>query len=617
MKLVNKGIYILSFLLLSIPFACTEEDDFSIIEGLNFTVATLNAEGTKTGVLPTTVPGDGRIVYTVDFGDPNAENDDDVFQTSGPMVDYTYPKESATYTIKVTAKLDGKEDVTITKKHAVVYVVDKPTTPASPLVGTWKLAPEAGAIGVGPALNDISWWSNSAGDVTTRACLFDDKYVFNDDGSFQNIVGTETWVETWQGATAEGCAAPVFPHDGTATATYTYSGTSIKISGKGAYLGLAKAFNGGELAAPADAKDEITYIAALSADGNTLELDIEIAGGGHWSFKLVKELPPAIEGTWKLAPEAGAIGVGPALNDLSWWSNSAGDVTTRACLFDDEYVFNADGTFENVVGTETWVETWQGAAAEGCAAPVFPHDGTATATYTYDETAKTIKISGKGAYLGLAKAFNGGELAAPADAKDEITYMAELSADGNTLELDIEIAGGGHWSFKLVKEAAPSSPIQGTWQLAPEAAAIGVGPALNDLSWWSNSAGDLTTRACLFDDEYVFNADGSFENVLGTETWIETWQGATAEGCAAPVFPHDGTASATYTYDASAGTVKISGKGAYLGLAKAFNGGELAAPADAKDDITYMADLSSDGNTLELDIEIAGGGHWSFKLVRK
>ena len=95
MKLLNKGIYILSFLLLSIPFACTEEEnDFSIIEGLNFTVATLNAKKElQAGVLPTTVPGDGRIVYTVDFGDP-AEAEKDVFKTSGPMVDYTSIQKS-------------------------------------------------------------------------------------------------------------------------------------------------------------------------------------------------------------------------------------------------------------------------------------------------------------------------------------------------------------------------------------------------------------------------------------------------------------------------------------------------------------------------------------------
>ena len=40
-----------------------------------------------------------------------------------------------------------------------------------------------------------------------------------------------------------------------------------------------------------DAPDEITYIAVLSSDGNTLEIDIKVNDGNnaHWSFKLVKE----------------------------------------------------------------------------------------------------------------------------------------------------------------------------------------------------------------------------------------------------------------------------------------------------------------------------------------
>ncbi len=90
--------------------------------------------------------------------------------------------------------------------------------------------------------------------------------------------------------------------------------------------------------------------------------------------------------------------------------------------------------------------------SEGCGTPVAPHDGSATATYTYDEAAGTITLNGVGAYLGLAKAINGGELASPADAPDSVTYIAALSEDGNTLELDIEIAGGGHWSFKLARQ---------------------------------------------------------------------------------------------------------------------------------------------------------------------
>ncbi|MDP6033639.1 MAG: lamin tail domain-containing protein, partial [Candidatus Marinimicrobia bacterium] len=95
----------------------------------------------------------------------------------------------------------------------------------STLAGTWKMAPEAGALFVGPNPGDDSWWSNSADDVVIRACYFDDDYVFNADGSFNNVQGDETWLEYWQhlsDTNGDGsvdydddhCGAPVYPHDG-------------------------------------------------------------------------------------------------------------------------------------------------------------------------------------------------------------------------------------------------------------------------------------------------------------------------------------------------------------------------------------------------------------------
>jgi len=454
MKLFKTNFFLMLALMVGATIACEQDDDVSnVIGGLDFNVATLNPNGNKVGVIATTVPGDNRVVYTIDFG--ATENDDsDVFQTSGPMVEYTYPLETATYTITVTASMTGRSDVSISKEHTVNYTIVTPPTGTSPLVGRWKLAPEAGALGVGPGLNNVSWWSSGAADVVTRSCLFDDEYVFNADGTFQNILGADTWVEAWQGNNPEGCASPVAPHNGTAQATYSYDATAntVTINGAGAFLGLAKVYNGGELTSPSNAESSITYITSLSSDGNTLELDIEIAGGGFWSFKLVKQVPPGIQGTWKLAPVAGALGVGPGLNDVSWWSSSSADISTRACLFDDKYIFNTDGTFQNVLGSTTWVEAWQGTNPEGCSAPVAPHNGTASTTYTYNATAGTITLNGVGAFLGLAKVYNGGELTSPSQAPNSITYIAELSSDGNTLDLDIEIAGGGFWSFKLTKE---------------------------------------------------------------------------------------------------------------------------------------------------------------------
>jgi len=121
----------------------------------------------------------------------------------------------------------------------------------------------------------------------------------------------------------------------------------------------------------------------------------------------------------------------------------------------------------------------------------------------------------------------------------------------------------------------------------------------------------------LFICEYIFNADGTFQNLLGSQTWLEPWQGFDPEQCGTPVFPHDGTASATYTYDEGSGTLTLDGAGAYMGLAKVINGAELASPSEVADSITYVAELSDGGNTLELDIQVAGDGWWSFKLVKQ
>ena len=46
---------------------------------------------------------------------------------------------------------------------------------------------------------------------------------------------------------------------------------------------------------------------------------------------------------------------------------SAGDVATRACLFDDSIVFNSNGTYDHYMDGSTWLESWQaGSPPEGC-----------------------------------------------------------------------------------------------------------------------------------------------------------------------------------------------------------------------------------------------------------
>ena len=476
-----------------------------------------------------------------------------------------------------------------------------------PLEGNWKLD----FAGVGPAAGDTTWFSISdTGPEGPRACWFDDLYAFGADGSFANIQGDETWIETWQGAAEDGCGAPVAPHDGSNNAVFEYDdeANTLKLTGVGAFLGLAKAVNGSELALPADAPESVTYEVAELV-GNSLTVRVEAGAGVWWEFRLTRISNLPIAGKWKL----NFAGVGPAAGDTSWFSIAdTGPDGPRACWFDDVYIFGGDGTFQNFQDGETWVETWQGAAEEGCGAPVAPHDGSAAGTWYYDDgtAIPTVRLDGTGSFLGLAKAVNGSELADPADTPAFVTYeVVELVGDGMTVRIE---AGAGVWWQFGFERVADTEDLKGDWKLD----FAGVGPAAGDTTWFSISdTGPDGPRSCWFDDLYSFGRDGSFAIDQGGETWIETWQGAAEDGCGAPVAPHDGSNNAIFEYDDEANTLKLTGLGAFLGLAKAVNGSELAQPADAPGSVTYeVAELV--GDSLTVRVEAGAGVWWEFRLSR-
>ncbi len=325
---------------------------------------------------------------------------------------------------------------------------------------------------------------------------------------------------------------------------------------------------------------------------------------------------PTIAGTWQVAAEAGALKVGPEKNSGAWWQIDDAGVVDRACFFDDQYDFSFDGTFQIELQDETWLEGWQTGSADACGAPVFPHDGMGDYTYTWDEEAGTLTVNGVGAYIGLPKATNSGELGSPSEAPPSITYEVTFE-EPTRLTVNIEAGSGVHWTYTLVKVAEPPAPpaVVGTWQVAGEAGALKVGPEKNSGAWWQIDSAGVTERACYFDDQYILAADGSFSNVLQDETWIEGWQSGSADACGAPVFPHDGVGDATWEWDEGAGTLTLNGTGAYLGLPKAVNSGELGSPSEAPSSVTYEVTLEEDGS-MTVNIEAGSGVHWTYKLVK-
>ena len=286
----KKGM--LALLGISLVIACGKDDDTPetpvtpVITNVSFTVVA-SGDGNIVTVTPSST---GGTSYSIDFGTTAS---DDVLTTAGPGVSYTYPEEDGTYTIVVTASASGFDSANASQEVTVDFTEPEP----SPAEGRWVMLHEAGAMAVGPAADNLTWWSNQLADVVTRDCLFDDVYAFNADGTFQNILGDATWVEP-SFVETEGCHAAVAPWDGSATATWAHDETenTLTLTGRGAFLGLFKVADI-EIATADDARETITYTnVTFSEDGNTMTVLIPYANAGgsdgvnaYWQFKFAKE----------------------------------------------------------------------------------------------------------------------------------------------------------------------------------------------------------------------------------------------------------------------------------------------------------------------------------------
>ena len=149
--------------------------------------------------------------------------------------------------------------------------------------GTWRLAQIAGALAVGPSQTDYSWWSSSANDLTSRACIFDDSVTFDANGNFMHYMDGNTWLEPFQGVTSEQCGPPVAPHDGSGSYTYVYNNNQLTVNGTGAHIGLPKVVNGGEISTGSPVPSSITYEITMSSDGDTMTVEIDYSVG-WWKF---------------------------------------------------------------------------------------------------------------------------------------------------------------------------------------------------------------------------------------------------------------------------------------------------------------------------------------------
>lgn len=156
---------------------------------------------------------------------------------------------------------------------------------------TWKIAPEEGALRVGPSLEDVGlWWSNSANDVIERECHFNDTYTFSSDGTFIFDSKGDFWADFSEIGLDIAChPSSAWPEQfqvwDSGTHSFSIIGDKLTVSGLGAWIGLYKISDSGDTTTP---ETSVTFNITSITDDRAI-LYVEYPNQTVWEVQLVKE----------------------------------------------------------------------------------------------------------------------------------------------------------------------------------------------------------------------------------------------------------------------------------------------------------------------------------------
>jgi hypothetical protein len=176
---------------------------------------------------------------------------------------------------------------------------------------------------------------------------------------------------------------------------------------------------------------------------------------------LAEFLTDCTDRTWKLAPQAGSLWVGPPDASITWWAIGPTAATDRPCMYDDTWTFNSDGQVIYNNNGDIWAETYMGVASDGCQpSSVLTGPKAAWDSGTHDfeiipgggpNGEDQLKLVGLGAFIGLPKAANTGEVSSPVAS---ITYeVLNMSDDGTKRTMEVQAnCTSLLWRFTIVSE---------------------------------------------------------------------------------------------------------------------------------------------------------------------
>jgi PKD repeat protein len=274
--------------------SCTEDDDTPVVASFQFEIDADN-------FLQVTFSNfsSGAVSYAWEFGDEATSTEEN------PV--HTY-QAAGSYTVRLTATSASGESAV---REEVINLID-PLAAQRALIGdngkTWYLVADVSTgvfpLQVGPISRAEIWWAFGLFDpVCIRACIFDDTWTFNTDGTFTFENNGDFWAE--EGIWAEpGCFDTTAPgafvgaagqdlsawNSGTHPFEYNTSNQTLTING--GFIGLTKAATTGEVDRP---QSSVTYnvLKLVESAVDTLVLETRLEDFGYWQFTLVSYNNPA------------------------------------------------------------------------------------------------------------------------------------------------------------------------------------------------------------------------------------------------------------------------------------------------------------------------------------
>ena len=422
---------------------------------------------------------------------------------SGKTVTGTYPTKG-TYTVTLTVFNKGgslSESRDIVTAETDSLLLDTPlfnnlTGGAEAVEGkTWQIdATRAGHFGVGPdpssPAGDFPEWYQAAPNEKAGSGMYTDRYTFFlDSFNFNMETNGFVYLNAAQGSNFPGAfdpgvgdlSAPYEAPDGLKWSMAEPEGGYPELTiSQGGFLGY---YAGGR-----------TYQIINIEENEMLLRFVDQANQGlAWYIRLIpegydpgEETPdpdpdPEVSGVftlqnligdgtkaWKLKPAAGSFGVGPSPGSDEYFPNGTDISGDRACLFNDLFIFNQDGTYSYDPQGDIFAELYMGVDAEGCQSvdnlTGTPGEAWGAGTHDFSFTEGTdssnaqITVTGTGAFLVLPKAFNAGEYSAgPAEpgrsvTYDVIGYTNEGGVEELTIAIDVTDSGSVFWTFVLTPQ---------------------------------------------------------------------------------------------------------------------------------------------------------------------